>query len=176
MIEVERGALHARSVAVADGDESGEVRAAARSEQRRGDERDEQQRKASNPSHEWFLLLEAIADVEAHQVRVGLVRAVEIVLTLAPRAARLEMKRELGQIDDQRAVVISDSEAGAFAVTIREDRADIECRLRVLVVKHSEPDVVVAGDRMVRAEPVRKTILPIRHSVDALRRSGQQID
>src|ERR1700682_2407131 len=48
--------------------------------------------------------LEAIAEVEADQVRVRLVSAVEVVALRgqAVRAAGLEVQRELGEVDDER--------------------------------------------------------------------------
>src|SRR5437868_15124171 len=94
----------------------------------------------------WVLLchsvaLEAIAEVEADQIRVRLVGAVEVVvLGDAVRAAGLEVKRELGEVDDPRAAVVANAEGGAFAIGVGKERTDTLERLRVLVIQHAEAD------------------------------------
>src|SRR5581483_8541803 len=105
--------------------------------------------------------LELVADVEPDQVAVGLVRAVEVVTADAVRAACLEVQRHLGEIDDERTVVVADSEARCGAVGIRKERADAGGRLRVLIEDETEADIPVRGHTAVRAEAVGVRVLPV---------------
>src|ERR1041385_2679794 len=66
------------------------------------------------------LRLELPTEVESDQIRVGLVRPVEVVAAETIRAALLEVQHHFGEIDAERAVVPADTEAERFAVGIRK--------------------------------------------------------
>src|SRR4051794_6488815 len=106
--------------------------------------------------------LELPTEVESDQIRVGLVRPVEIVTADADaidnRAAPLEVQHHLREVDGERTVVPAQAEAERFAVRIGEERTDAFGRLRVLVVDHAHAQVPVLGDFAVRAEAVREGV------------------
>src|SRR5258708_23484127 len=68
--------------------------------------------------------LDLVPKVDADQVRVGLVRAVEEVGALTVGRALLEVQHEIGEVDDERAVVIADAERHAGAVGVGKERSD----------------------------------------------------
>src|SRR6266849_2807047 len=75
-------------------------------------------------------LLEFVSEVDTDQICVGLVRAVEVVSADSLRAALLEVKDELGRVDDPRTVVIAHAERESLAIRIGQQRPDIPGRLR----------------------------------------------
>src|SRR6476619_1989767 len=101
--------------------------------------------------------LEPVAEVQADEVCVSAVRPVEVRFwraEAAVRAAFLEVKRKLRGVEDPRAVVPADAERRAFAVGVRQQRADVLDRLRRAVVEQTEADVPGRIDGAVRTEAV----------------------
>src|SRR4051812_13157932 len=122
--------------------------------------------------------LEPVAEVQADEVCVGAVRPVEVVVCRAVphRAARLEVKGELRGVDDPVTMMPADSERGAFAVGVGEQRADVFGRLRRAVVDQAEADVPGRIDGAVRAEAVRIAVVPVLYARKAGCRRGQEVD
>src|SRR5262245_66686119 len=67
--------------------------------------------------------LETVSEVQADQVCVGAVNAVDAVRIRGARAAALEVQHELGGVDGPRSLVIADAEGDALAVGVRQHRA-----------------------------------------------------
>src|SRR5207245_5907486 len=86
------------------------------------------------------------------------------------------MQRKLRPFEDQRSVVIADAEAGALAVTIRQDRTDNIRWLWVLVVKRSQPDVPIIRHRMIPSQPVGERALPVLRSRETEFWRGEKVD
>src|ERR1044072_1276467 len=120
--------------------------------------------------------LELPAEVESDQIRVGLVRPVEVVTADALRAAPFEVQHHLGEIDAERTFVPAHSEAERFAVGIGEERSDAFGRLRVLVINRTHPHVPVLGDFAVRAAAVGEGVLPVLRTAEAERRRRLEVD
>src|SRR5258708_35197236 len=76
--------------------------------------------------------LELVPKVDADQVRVGLVRAVEEGGALTVSRALLEVQHEIGEGDDEPAVVIAVTEIHAGAVDVGQERYDHANRLGAL--------------------------------------------
>src|SRR5438270_13836044 len=71
--------------------------------------------------------LEPVAEVQADEICVSVVRAVEVCLRCAETggAACLEVKCKLRGVEHPRTVVPSDAERRAFAVGVRQQRTDV---------------------------------------------------
>src|SRR6266849_6796288 len=121
--------------------------------------------------------LEPIAEIDGDQIRISLVSAVEIIDALPIGAALLEVKSELGGIEDPWTALVADAEADADAIGVRKNRADVERWLRILVVECTESNVPVRRNWAISAQAVRERVLPVRHSSGGTeRRRVHQVD
>src|SRR4051794_31442807 len=108
--------------------------------------------------------LEPVAEVQADEVCVGAVRPVEVRFggaEPAVGAAFLEVQCKLRRIEHPVAVMPADAERRAFAIGVRQQRADVLDRLRRTVVEQAETDVPRRIDGAVRAEAVRVAVVPV---------------
>src|SRR5947209_9369486 len=98
--------------------------------------------------------LEPVAEVQADEVCVRVVRPVEVRVRRAEAAvgaAFLEVKCKLRRIEHPRAVVPADAERRAFAIRVGQQRADVLDRLRRAVVRSEERRVGKECGRRWRA-------------------------